>query len=1703
MASSKNYSAEVVLTMNAKQAKQELNGLRSKLDEVEHAMDGMRAAGKQNTDEFKKMAKEQKQFKSAVSQLEGQLITVEQVMNNLGRVSLNQMEKAYRALTQRVKNNTQATAELREQMSKDIASMRILEKEIAKTSGMWKTHEGAINSVIKRLAAYVSVYGAFNLIKGKVTELVKENLAFSDSLADIRKVTGFTTTSLKELSDALTGMDTRTTTEDLHQLAYEAGKLGMGAYGVEGIQGFVKAANQIKIALGEHLGEEAVQELTKIANVLGLFEKYSVEDSLLKVGSVINDLAQSSVATGSYISDFSGRLAGLAKTVGITTGELMGFAAGAEVSKIETEVGATAISKFIVQLKNKNETVAKAVGLDAQYLRDLMDQGRMMDAMLAVLDRLSTMDMSVAADILGDLGSNGQRMVTVFTSLAKNMDDVRRNVEVANAAFDKGVSLTNEYNLKNENAAAILARTKNSWREMFVNYDAQETLKGFAQEWYDLSYRLQHDQAAIWTVKKTLDALLGTISLLAKHIPLIVGILTGLAFNKMLTTLTKTIPWFANFGKNMTLAWEKASVAINKFAAHLGIAELRTRSLIQSEAELTREMKVQNAVQMANAWIAVASAIAGLIIWIGSLVKKNKELSLSMQSVADTEADFETETLKAKRATAELFAELRRTEEGSVERQKLIGEINKEYAPYLENLLSETASLDEIAAAQNRVNEAMREELALRAKKEVYDKVENSGVKEQAGSLYNFRKAIIDETDDADTALAAQDRLIAKAREFAEQYKSLGEDAVKRFKGGVLMGPLVDEIFGVGRRAEIPHKAVVAMAEYIESVVDEAAAKFMADEKYDPFIKGLFTEDNSRETFVTEPESEGGGKLSKQAQKANKNLKSMVDALNAYYDERKQAINQAYLDEKINSERHEKEMTDAEVEALRARALLRSAVLGEDGSAEAWQAQLDKMNAYSVASTERSGELLSNLAEQDVNAIKTIYDDLGNERQSALASLELDEKKATDALVKYKQNEEKQAEQAKKKREQAQKARVEVVKDEYTAIISAIKAFYAEQETVINQSYLDGTLTDMQRTQALEQSSMDLMLSLSKARKMLLGEPDAADEWQTELDRMLNGMEFASDRSRVLWEHISKSNLSSLARSLKGLGQAEMDGVLKNLEENEKAILERSVKIAQEIEKALLERDLTGKVRQEYGGSMQRLGLLSYLIPDGKTAKEAMNDVLEQMLSVYDSGALFEITDENFGEAMTEILASFTGISDEMRNMDDTRLRLLLDYMIRFGNATDEARKKLETMRHNTLLQNWDRSALGQSLAQRARNDEREGTFIGQLAGLVGGNNVVQSQGVRSAANEVDAIAQKIAMMRAQGDAEAELIKLTDELEAAENKLTQALIENVKDQADVIRELGGVLETAADEWGEYLGTTYETEEDAANARREIWNSMVDSAGGAIEKILKQLVTETITTAMLNQAKLEQQRQANIQMEAEQARHTATMISTEATELTAIGAAETGKASAKAIGTYGLKGVAIAALASAIIGGFIKFAMAKLKKPAIETSSKIATNAANQRLVSTMLTYDAGNVQALGSDGHLYSATPVGALQTGLYTSPVATTVNGQPALVAEKGPEFVIGRETTAAIQRNDPALLRALMVYDRHYSGRGLRTFDAGNVGSMDIAYGGATEAQLAAAVAQLNAILARGIKADINMYGESGLRNRLRQADKFMRGK
>ena len=297
---------------------------------------------------------------------------------------------------------------------------------------------------------------------------------------------------------------------------------------------------------------------------------------------------------------------------------------------------------------------------------------------------------------------------------------------------------------------------------------------------------------------------------------------------------------------------------------------------------------------------------------------------------------------------------------------------------------------------------------------------------------------------------------------------------------------------------------------------------------------------------------------------------------------------------------------------------------------------------------------------------------------------------------------------------------------------------------------------------------------------------------------------------------------------------------------------------------------------------------------------------------------------------------------------------------------------------------------------------------------------------------------------------------------------------------------------------------------------------------------RQLVQQTTGQALIqgNQA-------TNTLIETQNQGHNATMLSADASAAAAENPVNISRAAGKTLAGLGWWGIPLVAVVTALLNALLQAALGSSSSNNSNSSSS-TKDAQKLKLVTGMLTYDAGTPipaagralpsgspegRYLGTDGHVYRATPVPADSVSgvsLIRKPIATTVQGNPALVAERGPEIVIGRRATANIMRWNPALLNVLASYDPH-SRR--RTYDEGTPvpaaavpvasasGSSPAIPSGSPEGQdprMADTLAQLSQTVAllsstvselqkKGIPATINKYGTGGLIDEVKSGLKF----
>lgn len=477
MARSNTQTANVVVTLDGKQAEKMLDVLKIKssdLKEEIRRLNEQRVTTGLTGDEAKQLDalnKEYRETRRVAREAAQQVKDVDDIIKRLSTAPVKAIKDSIKALEAQMARLDRST----ERYAKKKEQLRLLREELDRINGKTKeltdsTNQSSnafdqIGKTMKRLASYVLVYAGFNQLVAGLRKMYDMNVQLSDQLSDIEKTTGLAGNELADLSNQIMELDTRTSVEQLNNLAVAAGKLGISAK--EDVMGFVRAGNIINVALGEDLGQEAITGLSKLNDILGITKQMGVENALLATGSAINELGQKSTASEAYLVDFAQRMGGIAAQANLTIQQVLALGSVTDQLGQNVEVSATAMNKFFTTLVSETGNVAKAVGIPLQELQAALSRSTWEGAMM-VFEKLSGKGgLAAIAPLMGDLGSDGARLNAVISALTDDTSRLTEELKLSNKAFAEGTSVINEYEKKNNNLAGTIEKIQKNIANWF------------------------------------------------------------------------------------------------------------------------------------------------------------------------------------------------------------------------------------------------------------------------------------------------------------------------------------------------------------------------------------------------------------------------------------------------------------------------------------------------------------------------------------------------------------------------------------------------------------------------------------------------------------------------------------------------------------------------------------------------------------------------------------------------------------------------------------------------------------------------------------------------------------------------------------------------------------------------------------------------------------------------------------------------------------------------------------------------------------------------------------------------------------------------------------------------------------------------------------------------------------------------------------
>ncbi len=1684
-----------------------------------------------------------------------------------GKANINELRQAYKQLEEEL-NFINTKSETFANRQKELKNLK---KVIDDATGAANKQGGAWHTALKNLTAYVGMFAVFNQVKTYFVDLFRLNMKFMDQLTDIRKVALSTTDEIANLSRELAKIDTRTSLEELNRIAYAGAKLGIQTQGgTMALAGFVRAADQVNVALKEDLGEEALTSLAKITEVMGLVDKYGVEKAMLKTGSAIFRLAATSTASSDKIVDFSNRMLALGEQAALTTPDILALGSAVDSMALEPEVAATAFGKLVTELRKGTSPIEKSLGIATGSLKKMIESGRGMDAILTIFRRMGETKNVFALDgLFKDLGSDGARLVKTMVTMAAKNGMLTKAVEESNKAFNEGTAVTVEYNMQQETAMAYMERANNLWEKQFVSSSAAAgPVHDIAKAWFELTKELTSSLGFMTEVKLAIGLIFASVKMLLNILPTLISMLSMAGLAGAFAYVLDYAQKLSSASASLSVVWAKMVSTFNKL------------SLVKQ-----------------------AGVFGGIIGLLGILVVKLAEYTSSLNQASAGQRVLNEVQEEGKRRAMEEQEQLNR----------------------LHNVMKDTsASMKLRIDAMNQLNSAIP---GLNAK----INTETGAVKENTKAWdANFtRLQKYYELEGARSKLAELGRqkvdaildLQKKEDAYANSKVQTPNGSYIQTSGGAMMPSQVQGAIGqAGQRAAAKSARDKAQRRLDDVVAQENALR----DKFGAELDVATGKETGTPQHIDETGKGDKGSATNPEDDARNNISEFITKIKNFYERQKTAMVEEMTKDNVEKEIQKQVVNDLDIKLKSALAAAKQSIVLGKKTWDDFKKTMDKdrKEKDDEFGQSQSRTLLEQINAYDVSKLRAdLLKQLPKIKKGKVVGYKSDERDRAYLDRQWLDASKGENSNANIIQERMEQRRKELLEHDYTKVVQE-NSFLG----LIKSRFADVSLDSLQK------DKNDVLKVLEKARTQM-ADLFATEGKKDKLLKFLFGKDYENTPSVFLaLLNDTEEDVKLFYQKLIQYSDEYTEAEKKHYDEAKKISdflwkrNQRNLANQETLRKMQQESALFGKRTNMWSN----LGLGDLTAdPEVELMKMKMQMAEDYYAFVFKNSRNKQLLDEADKARQEAELAYVNQMATAMKNRLSQMQQLVQPietFGAEVGKAFAEMRNDVSSAQESiknalkSMLESWGNMALNDVNTQmwKAIND----------AGAKRAKKKAQP-GIDAARANANANAVKEDFSNLGTKANPMYVRLVDEGASYLTQQPQSSFENMSSRqqpigwnpdgspinpnspaivppyappatpeqankqaegngaphawehrnrdnanafyqdaatqtgaaaADAIAGGGSWSDVAAGIGGSFIGGVMNTEfktgggkskkdkEKAEQLKKEKKHQKelskeVKKGNKDREKATTQGVKNiTDVTAAGNKEQNEGTKVAlNAGMAMTQTALTTNLANTQANNeaMAQSDAARTQSevtfsiagAMAKCFEFLGpIAGPIAAAGVMATLMGLLQWA---LNSAFSGGKKKSNTNTANTKLVTGMLTYDSGNVQDLkpfvADNGEVYWAKEDDGKQmqgVKMLTSPTATTVNCQPSLVAERGPEIVIGRETTHAMMMNNPGLLKALVNYDRNYSGRNSarRAFDNGNVGDVfaagtqagngNLSSGAsaaddlvsASIASNAALLQAVNALIQRlnePINAKINMFGRGELYDSLNKANQFMKNK
>ena len=1440
---------------------------------------------------------------------------LDDIILNLKAAPLEDLQKAAAQLQQEL---SEAERDTREYMETSM-NLRRVNEQINEVKRSWQEHDNQIVATIKRLTSYVLVYAGFNEVVGRIKQVYQANLQLSDSLADIEKTTGLSTESVAELSREIDSIDTRTAQQELHDLAYEAGKLGISAK--EDVLGFVKAGNQLLVALGEDLGgAEAVRQLMKVNAILGETQKLGVEKALLATGSAINEISQTSRASAGPIVDVVNRIGAIGEAAGLSMSDLIALAGTLDALGQHAEMGGTALNTFISTLTSNTTEVAQAVGLSDEYLKNLIEQGRTMEAIIAVFEKMNAMGgLDVLAPIMKDLGSDGERIKQVLVTLSSGVDELKAQVFTSSRAFKEATSVTDEYNIKNENAMAIMLRMGNAIKESFINSGLVEWLTDVLRYIASIPNRFERGETSIRLMAVALQVLVGVM--IATSSAVQKASANILLFGKMMKAGTVSLNVFKT-------AWQALTFAMSKNP--IGWAVL--------------------------GFTALTSAV--------TMFKK------TVDQAAKAQAEFESSIQKETFELNNLKYAIDKANVSNGERAALIKQLNDKYGAYLGFMVTENNYAEKQEYIYSLINARLRETLALKMRdkmmENIADKYTDQIQELQSKIIASLNKMQnVGETNAGDAMARIMDGMNKVVEEGGNLYDAL-DGFMEKYNKNIKQLPFSSDALKLMNILKNIRKEAGQTQTFLESTQRAAESK----------TEELMLQDlrKSNQGILSSSDLSELNTYLQQATTYVQRLREDVDDLNAKR-EKGEKLTKAETDELAEKNRqlgvYQNNISQVEkrIKAIGLESVWGQGVSLETAGVDKLVATYKKLEAM-MKSINEDKDYADTFAARGFKSAKEEYEALKKMEQDVAKVLA--EKWGRDTSGNWL-----------KVRKSGTRGEQKELNDQVSAAMAALEAYFLRRQQAIRQAYLNEEITTEEMNRQIDATEEEHLLARVELRKKLLGESNTFNQKLYGMEgknlestaalikklgeRQTDGLRKNLEKDLLEVQNMAVKYRQTIEKEL--LKYNPFESLVNQFEESLDKLRLLNTDAEKEFrmslgfsgvidESAVKERINALVSLSEDAYSLNENQLRTYLsnidaVWAESMSPEQMSLMLKKLRDFYqDSKAAAEKYAKDIKE-MIDVQWETSGNQklweDRIKGSDDQSELMgaagnlgLASTQSSFLGTSDTDNAELEALRIRL---------------EAARQYYEE--FYARKEELI-------QQAIASGATEQQA---EESYRMAEKEALDALTQAREEQQSKELEITESKLSTLKNYTDAVVDFSEQMGEAA----------FSEVSDRKEAAKQLLQTMMKLT----KDLIMQKVQELVMKKALNAQEVAQESATSATITAVHGSQAITDLTVQGAKTAADVTAGTASGAAKTIGELGWWGIPLIAVISAALSALMGLAMSKLNKSKQEVAA--ATGVSSKGRVATgMLTYAEGDYPVLGNDGQIYNARYQKELKTGVY-----------------------------------------------------------------------------------------------------------------------